>query len=84
MKTTRYFEEQVLRKRPYLRREWCEQVVANPLGSEVQADRRIRYWAVIPELGNRALRVITLEDGLTIHNAFLDRNFKLERQESEK
>ncbi len=24
MTTTRYFEEQVLRKRPYLQREWCE------------------------------------------------------------
>ncbi len=27
MKTTRYFEEQVLRKRPYLQREWCEQAL---------------------------------------------------------
>jgi len=31
MTTTRYFEEQVLRKRPYLQREWCERVIANPL-----------------------------------------------------
>lgn len=27
MKTTRYFEEQVLRKRPYLRRERCERAL---------------------------------------------------------
>ena len=34
MKTTRYFEEQVLRKRPYIRREWCIQVVQAPLRRE--------------------------------------------------
>jgi hypothetical protein len=32
-----------------------------------------------PELGGRALRVITLADGMTIHNAFLDRRFTMER-----
>jgi len=26
----RYFEEQVLRKRPYLKREWCELALKNP------------------------------------------------------
>jgi hypothetical protein len=31
MKTTRYFDEQVLRKRPYLRLEWCERVIGDPL-----------------------------------------------------
>jgi hypothetical protein len=77
VKTTRYFEDQVLRKRPYLRREWCEQVVAKPLRVEVQSDGRIRHWGVIPELGRRVLRVVTLEDGETIHNAFLDRDFVL-------
>jgi hypothetical protein len=29
------------------------------------------------ELGGRVLRVVTLADGKTIHNAFPDRNFKL-------
>jgi len=76
VKTTRYFEEQILRKRPYLRREWCEQIVAAPLRRQVQADGRIRYWGRVPELAGRALRVITLEDGETIHNAFPDRDFK--------
>ncbi len=76
MKTTRYFEEQVLRKRPYIRREWCERVVANPLKREVQLNGRIRHWGVVRELGGRALRVVTLEDGETIHIAFPDRNFK--------
>jgi hypothetical protein len=36
LKTTRYFEEQVLRKRPYIRREWCLEVIAAPLRREVQ------------------------------------------------
>ncbi|MEZ5789002.1 MAG: hypothetical protein R3D62_21510, partial [Xanthobacteraceae bacterium] len=27
MKTTRYFEEQVLRKRPYIRREWSPRLL---------------------------------------------------------
>jgi len=77
VKTTRYFEEQVLRKRPYIRREWCERIVANPLKREIQPDGRIRHWGVIPELGGRALRVVTLEDGETILNAFPDRDFRI-------
>lgn len=75
MRTTRYFIEQVLRKRPYLRVEWCERVVAAPVAREVQSDGRIRFWGFVPELGGRALRVITLEDGKTLHNAFPDRDF---------
>lgn len=77
MKTTRYFEEQVLRKRPYIRREWCEEIVRHPLRSEKQPDGRLRFWGVVAELAGRALRVVTLEDGETIHNAFPDRNFKV-------
>jgi hypothetical protein len=69
MKTTRYFEEQVLRKRSYLRREWCERVLANPVRREMQDDGRIRFWGIVPELGNRILRVVTLDDGQTVHNA---------------
>jgi len=76
-KTTRYFEEQVLRKRPYIQRGWYERVVAEPLWRETQPDGRIRHWGILPELGGRALRVVTLEDGETIHNAFPDRNFTL-------
>ena len=76
MKTTRYFEEQVLRKRPYIKRSWCEMVLKNYISKEVQVENgRIRYWDYIPELG-KYLRVVTLEDGETVHNAFPDRNFK--------
>jgi len=76
LNTTRYFEEQVLRKRPYIRREWCAAVIRNPVRREVQDDGRIRHWGYIADLGGRALRVITLADGETVHNAFPDRDFK--------
>ena len=79
MKITRYFEEQVLRKRPYIRREWCFHVLAAPLKREVQTDGRIRFWGKIVQENEdrpRFLRVVTLEDGETIHNAFFDRNFR--------
>lgn len=76
MKTTRYFREQVLRKRPYLTEEFCERIVREPLKTEVQSDGRIRNWGVIPELGGRVLRVVVLEDGETLHNAFLDRDYQ--------
>jgi len=75
MKTTRYFEQQVLRKRPYIQREWCERALCEPVHREVQRDGRVRYWIFIPELGKH-LRVVTLEDGKTVHNAFPDRDFK--------
>ncbi len=75
MKITRYFEEQVLRKRPYLRLEWIESVLQSPAHRESQPDGRIRLWRYIPPLG-RWLRVVTLEDGETVHNAFPDRGFE--------
>lgn len=75
MKTTRYFEEQVLRKRPYLKREWCEKALQFPARREVQPEGRVRYWAWVDEL-DKYLRVVTLGDGETVHNAFPDRNYK--------
>ena len=75
MKTTRYFEEQVLRKRPYLRREWCELAIAHPDAVERQTDGKFRHWVFIDEIG-KYIRVILLEDGETVLNAFPDRGFK--------
>ena len=75
MKTTRYFQEQVLRKRPYLLPEWCERVRLDPERTETQPDGRIKHWGWIDELG-KYLRVVTLEDGETIHNAFPDRDYQ--------
>ena len=85
MKTTRYFEEQVLRKRPYLRREWCVRILAAPAVRETQADGRIRHWGFLTDadgsgLAGKALRVVTLADGETVHNAFFDRDFSEERR----
>ena len=67
-----------MRKRPYIQRAWCLQVVADPIRQEVQSDGRIRFWGRIAEAEARPrfLRVVTLEDGETIHNAFFDRNFR--------
>lgn len=75
-KFTAYFEGQVLRKRPYLKKEWCIRVVQNPLRVEKQEDNRYRFWGIVDELESRVLRVVTLEDKRTIHNAFPDRRFK--------
>jgi len=82
MKTTKYFEEQVLRKRPYLKQEWCERVVQNFVHKETQEDGRIRFWGPIEELEGKFLRVITLDDGETIHNAFPDRDFEMPLHET--
>ena len=74
---TEYFENEVLRKRPYIKKEWCIQVCENPLKVEPQENNRFRFWGKIEELEGRILRVVTLIDKKTIHNAFPDRRFKL-------
>ncbi len=74
---TEYFENEVLRKRPYLKKEWCIRVIENPINVERQEHNRFRFRGEIKELGGRVLRVITLDDKKTIHNAFPDRRFKL-------
>jgi hypothetical protein len=54
-------------------------VIARPLQRLIQADWRIRHWARVIDSRDgttRALRVITLDDGETIHNAFFDRDFR--------
>jgi len=78
MKTTRYF--QYTRKRPdriLIKDDWIEFVINNPVKVEVQSDGRIRKWAKITEV-NKYLRIILLDDGETVHNAFFDRAFKEE------
>ncbi len=82
MKLTPYFEKIVLNKRLEINLDWCDRVIANPLKTECQLDGRIRHWGIIAEADNRVLRVVTLDDGETIHNAFFDRNFRkqLERE----
>lgn len=78
MSVSRYFAEQVLRKRPYLSERLCRDVIAAQIRRAVQDDGRIRFWggAILPgEEKARILRVVTLEDGATVHNAFIDRDF---------
>lgn len=44
------------------------------LQTETQSNGRIRKWVYVEEY-KKYLRVVTLEDGLTVHNAFFDRGF---------
>jgi hypothetical protein len=77
MKYTQYFLRN--RNRPDrqgIAEEWIERVTRRPLREPVQEDGRIRRWGRIEEAGGRVLRVILLEDGETVHNAFFDRRFK--------
>ena len=77
MKTTQYFQYTRQRTdRSMIQDEWIELVIQNPLRDQIQTDGRIRRWARITAMNDRALRVILLEDGETVHNAFFDRNFK--------
>jgi hypothetical protein len=75
-KFTPYFENEVLRKRPHLTKQMCMRVVEEPIRSEAQEQNRHRFWGRVEELGGRYLRVVTLADKVTIHNAFLDRRFR--------
>lgn len=82
MKTTQYFNH--VRKRPdraTIHDEWIRHVLDHAEKTEVQADGRIRKWARIAETG-KFLRVVVLEDGETVHNAFFDRSFKESTDES--
>ncbi len=78
MKTTKYFD--YTRKRPdraRIKKDWIKSVIEKPKKVEIQSDGRIRKWAKISEAG-KYLRVILLEDGETVHNAFFDRSYKEE------
>jgi hypothetical protein len=75
MKVTNYFKTSVMTRRPYLKDDWIEYTINNPICVEIQENGRIRYWSFIIE-ANKYLRVITEPDGQTVHNAFFDRRFK--------
>lgn len=80
MKTTQYFD--YMRNRPdrsIIKDEWIEFTVQNAERTDIQSDGRIRKWAKIDEM-KKYLRVILLEDGETIHNAFFDRTYKVEKK----
>ena len=77
MKFTPYFQH--VRTRPdrsAIQIEWIELTVAEPDAEQTQEDGRLRRWKKIDAAGGRYLRVILLEDGETVHNAFFDRRFR--------
>jgi hypothetical protein len=77
VRATPYFD--MIRRRPdrvMIRDEWIQRAIDAPLAQSVQADGRIRRWGLVPQAGNRVLRVVLLADGETVHNAFFDRRFK--------
>lgn len=77
MKFTQYFT--AMRQRPdraMIKLEWIQRVLDRPEKELIQQDGRIRRWARINEMDGRALRVILLPDGQTVHNAFFDRTFE--------
>lgn len=77
MKVTRYFD--AMRTRPdrvLIRDDWIDRPMQAPVREVIQKDGRIRRWGLVPEIGNRYLRVVLLEDGETVHNAFFDRRFE--------
>lgn len=74
---TDYFEQKVLSKWPYLKKEWCIQIVDNPIRKELQPDgERVRFWGRVDEFKEKVFHVVTLADETTIHNAFPDQRFK--------
>jgi hypothetical protein len=79
MKCTQYFL--FVKQRPDradIKEDWILETIRNPLNTARQFDGRIRKWKYIEEAG-KYLRVILLEDGETVHNAFFDRNYKEEQ-----
>ena len=78
MKTTQYFDYMRERSdRAQVKDAWIKSVIEKPEKVEIQSDGRIRKWAKIAAAG-KYLRVILLEDGETVHNAFFDRSYKEE------
>ncbi|MEW6672506.1 MAG: hypothetical protein AB1427_12440 [Thermodesulfobacteriota bacterium] len=76
MKTTQYFDYTRIRPdRASIREGWIMSVIEKPEKVEIQSDGRIKKWAKISEAG-KYLRVILLEDGETVHNAFFDKSYK--------
>jgi hypothetical protein len=75
MKVTAYFRDVVRHKHPGIEEAWILRVLGKPLEERQQADGRYVLWGLVPEAQNRALRVVTLEDRETVHNAFFDRGF---------
>jgi hypothetical protein len=78
MKCTQYFL--YVKQRPdraIIKEEWILDTIKKPIKTEFQTDGRIKKWHYIEEM-DKYFRIILLEDGETVHNAFFDRSFKEE------
>ncbi len=80
MKKTKYFDFRKQQPdRKDIKVEWIQRVLDSPLQTEIQTDGRKKLWGRIEEV-DKYLRVVVLEDGETVHNAFFDRSFKGEKK----
>ena len=74
LKTTQYFQfRRTLPDRREISDDFIREVIESPVKTETQNDGRIRLWG---KISGRYLRVVLLEDGETVHNAFYDRKFE--------
>jgi hypothetical protein len=79
MKYTQYFLFVRRRSdREGIKEDWILETISNPSKTVRQSDGRIKKWKYIEE-SRKYLRVILLEDGETVHNAFFDRSYKEEQ-----
>jgi len=70
VKATDYFRRKVQPERPYATDDAILAIL------EQQADGRWRFYGRAPS--GRIMRVVTLADTETVHNAFYDRNYREE------
>jgi len=73
---TRYFAMSVMARqdRRMIEPIMIKSVLNAPHDKERESSGRVRFWGYIAELGHW-LRVVTLADGETVHNAMLDRDY---------
>ena len=89
MNNAPYFNNRARRKHPEIPIDQIRRVVENPEFTEVQPDGRIRLWGEVTFVHNGRLktmyaRVVMLEDGVTLLNAFPDGSFtKKHRREAD-
>ncbi len=76
MERTAYFERKLHERG--IEPAWVAEALTNEVAREVQPDGRVRIWGWV-EAREYYFRVVTLEDGTTLHNVFPDRTFTRKR-----
>ena len=74
MKATEYFRGKVQPEWPYATDDLVLAILAAPRHHEQQTDGRWRFYGRTPS--GRFMRVMTLADRETVHNAFYDRSYR--------